>query len=253
MIRRRTTTAPRAPASRRLEHGTATVDVAVRESTRARRARVVVDGTGSVEVVVPRGTADRVVDGLIERHGGWIVDHVARAHERRARRSSLGLARPGFVPLQGAWVRVVRGPGRRAVAELRDGRLVVQGREVDAEAVILRWYRRVARERIGAAVEREAERLAVAPGPLSIRDQRSRWGSCSRLGGLSLSWRLLLAPPEVLDYVVVHELCHLVQPNHSPAFWSLVDQALPGWRDQAAWLRDHGQELRAFRPSVARS
>ena len=218
-----------------------------------RRARVVVHGTGAVEVVVPRGTADRVVDGLITTHRTWIVDRVTGRASGAASRPSLGLGRPW----QSSRSRGHGFPwrwrsGRRAIAELCDGRLVVRGRDVDAEAAILRWYRRVARERIGAAVEREAERLGVAPGALSIRDQRSRWGSCSRRGGLSFSWRLVLAPPEVLDYVVVHELCHLVQPNHSPAFWGLVDQALPGWRDQAGWLRDHGQELRAFRPVLTR-
>jgi predicted metal-dependent hydrolase len=224
------------------------VEVAVRESSRVRRARVVVRGTGSVEVVVPQGTADRVVDGLIEAHGAWIVGNVARARERSASRPSLDLGRPGLIPLQGAWVPVVRVPGGRTIATLSEQGLVVHGDEQDAEAAILRWYRRVARERIGAAVEREAKRLAVAPGALSIRDQRSRWGSCSRRGDLSFSWRLVIAPLSVLDYVVVHELCHLVQPNHSAAFWRLVDDALPGWRDRAAWLRDHADELHSYRP-----
>ncbi len=249
MVRPPTAAAPRPRTPRRLERATDPIEIAVRESTRTRRARVVVHGTGAVEIVVPCGTADRVVDGLVTTHEAWIVDRVGRARAQSALRPSLELDRPGAVPLQGAWLAVERRPGRRPVAELGTGCLLVRGTEADAPASILRWYRRVARERIGAAVDREAERLGVAPGALSIRDPRSRWGSCSRRGDLSFSWRLVLAPPPVLDYVVVHELCHLVQHDHSPAFWRLVERALPAWRDSAAWLRDHGQELHAYRPT----
>jgi hypothetical protein len=253
VIHRRTASAPLVRAPRRVEAATAPIEISVRESARARRARVVVHGTGAVEVVVPRGTADRVVDRLIETHRRWIVDRVDHARVQKAREPRLELGRPGVVPLQGAWLPVARTPGRRAAAVVRDGRLLVRGSEADAPAAILRWYRREARERIGAVVEREAGRLAVTPGALSIRDQRSRCGSCARRGGLSFSWRLVLAPPPVLDYVVVHELCHLVRHDHSPAFWQLVDQALPGWQEHAAWLRDHGWELRAFAPLLRSS
>ena len=83
-----------------------------------------------------------------------------------------------------------------------------------------------------------------------FRDQRTRWGSCSSRGTLSFNWRLALAPLEVLDYVVVHELCHLREANHSPRFWRLVGERRPGWREQRAWLREHGAELLAFRPAA---
>jgi len=81
-----------------------------------------------------------------------------------------------------------------------------------------------------------------------VRDQRTRWGSCSRTGTLSFSWRLALAPPDVLEYVVVHELCHLHEHSHRPRFWRLVETHWPGWKTQAAWLREHGEELAAFDP-----
>jgi predicted metal-dependent hydrolase len=246
-LRRRDTATP-ALSSRRLEHRGAAIEIAVRESTRARRIRLVVHGSGAVEVVAPSGTTDRVVDELITTHRAWIADHVRRARERRSHRPTLELDRPGFVPLQGTSIPIVRRPAGRALAQLERGRLVVGGPEADTAGAVLRWYRREARARIGVVVEREAARLGLGPGALSVRDQRSRWASCSRSGHLSFSWRLLLAPPDVLDYVVVHELCHLVEPNHSKAFWGLVDQAVPGWRRQAAWLRDHAEELHAFMP-----
>jgi hypothetical protein len=110
--------------------------------------------------------------------------------------------------------------------------------------------RRLARARVTEIAEREAPRLGVAYGRIAIRDQRTRWGSCSTRGTLSFNWRLVLAPPAVLEYVVVHELCHLREPSHSPRFWALLDAARPGYRPERAWLRRHGWELQAFVPSA---
>ena len=129
----------------------------------------------------------------------------------------------------------------------RAARLVVGGASPEAASgAIDRWYRREARRRITAAVAREAGRLGVEHTSIAIRDQRTRWGSCSRRGTLSFNWRLVIAPVEVLDYVVIHELCHLRELNHSKAFWRLVDEALPNWREQRRWLNEHGPELQSY-------
>ena len=109
--------------------------------------------------------------------------------------------------------------------------------------------RAVALERIVPIVEEEAPRLGVVVRRISVRDQRTRWGSCSARGTLSFNWRLVLAPHEVLDYVVVHELCHLREQNHSPRFWALVEELRPDYRAQKQWLKRHGWELLAARPS----
>jgi predicted metal-dependent hydrolase len=110
--------------------------------------------------------------------------------------------------------------------------------------------RRAARELVRMLIDDEADELGVEPGQIQIRDQRTRWGSCSSTGTLSFNWRLVLAPFEVLDYVVVHELCHLRVANHSRRFWQLVETRRPGWRAQKAWLDEHGPELLAFRPAA---
>jgi predicted metal-dependent hydrolase len=110
--------------------------------------------------------------------------------------------------------------------------------------------RQAARELVKMVASDEAAVLGVSYSRIAIRDQRTRWGSCSSRGTLSFNWRLALAPFEVLDYVVVHELCHLCHPNHSPDFWRLVSARRPDWRVQRAWLREHGSELLAFRPST---
>ena len=106
-----------------------------------------------------------------------------------------------------------------------------------------------AREIVSALAEEEAESIGVTYTRIRIGGQRTLWGSCSPRGTLSFNWRLVLAPLEVLDYVVVHELCHLRVPNHSRQFWALVERHRPRWREQRDWLRVHGPELLAFTPN----
>ena len=107
-----------------------------------------------------------------------------------------------------------------------------------------RWYRRAAL----AELEPRARALAAELGRdvtrVAVRDPRSRWGSCTAPGRLSFSWRLLLAPEPVLDHVVAHEACHLVHPDHSPAFWGLLGEVRPGYEASRTWLREHGERLR---------
>src|SRR5262249_30281198 len=111
--------------------------------------------------------------------------------------------------------------------------------------------RREARARISLIAQSEAAALGVAYSRISLRDQRSRWGSCSNRGNLSFNWRLVLAPHDVLDYVVVHEVCHLVELHHGPAFWNLVARRRPHYADSKRWLDDHGWEILASAPPLA--
>ena len=104
-------------------------------------------------------------------------------------------------------------------------------------------------ERVVPIAEREAERIGVAFRRVVVRNQRSRWGSCSTNGTLSFNWRLVLAPRDVLDYVVAHEVCHLRECNHSERFWALLESIRPSYRDQREWLGRHGWELLAYRPA----
>jgi predicted metal-dependent hydrolase len=119
---------------------------------------------------------------------------------------------------------------------------------LDPSAVSESEARTAARELILALADEEGERIGVEYRRIRIGGQRTLWGSCSPRGTLSFNWRLVLAPLEVLDYVVVHELCHLRVPNHSRRFWALVERHRPHWRQQRDWLRDYGPELLAFRP-----
>ena len=119
---------------------------------------------------------------------------------------------------------------------------------LDTSAVRESEARKTARRVLSDLAHEEAERIGVVYRRIRIGGQRTLWGSCSARGTLSFNWRLVLAPHVVLDYVVVHELCHLRVPNHSRRFWELVERHRPHWRQQRDWLRDHGPELLAFRP-----
>jgi predicted metal-dependent hydrolase len=121
---------------------------------------------------------------------------------------------------------------------------------LDSSAVSESEARQATRELVAMVADDEATALGVSVARIQVRDQRTRWGSCSSRGTLSFNWRLVLAPFEVLDYVVVHELCHLREPNHSRRFWGLVESRRPDWRSQQDWLREHGPELLAFRPAA---
>jgi predicted metal-dependent hydrolase len=110
--------------------------------------------------------------------------------------------------------------------------------------------RREARARCVLIAQSEAAALGVQYTRVTIRDQRSRWGSCSSKGALSFNWRLVLAPHDVLDYVVVHEVCHLVEHHHGASFWKLVEKRRPGYADAKRWLDEHGWELLAYRPPL---
>ena len=194
---------------------------------------------------------DREIDALLESKRRWITAKLAVARAVAGDPARLGLGQPGVVWLSGEPLPVARVNGRRSVAAVEAGRLLVRGPDAAAPAAVERWYRREARRRIARLVERGAARLRVDVGSVAIGDAKTRWGSCSSRGTLSFSWRLVLVPHEVLEYVVVHELLHLREPNHSQAFWRLVEAVRPGWGEQARWLREHGHELHDYRPATA--
>jgi predicted metal-dependent hydrolase len=237
-------TAFRSRPPKHVQAGDRELTVSVRESDRAQTMRIIVGPRRPIEVIVPSGTPDTAVETFLASKGGWIVRKVAAAEEIARRPRLLGLE--GKLWLQGEPLRIELVAGKTPRAELRDGVLRVSGEDSDAIDAIERWYRREARRRIGSVVDLEASRLGLCFNSVAIRDQKTRWGSCSRRGNLSFSWRLVLCPPEVLDYVAVHELLHLRTPNHSKAFWQMLESARPGWQDQARWLREHGQELHEY-------
>jgi len=208
----------------------------VRRSTRARRVRVAVAPSGAVEVVLPRRASERqAADAMVELRP-WIERRLAEAANARAAVA----ARGPTVPYLGAPLAVVPEPGRTRVHRRGDALLVPTG---DAREALERWYRRAARAEIVPRADRAAAAAGAEVRGVSIRNQRTRWGSCSSTGALSLNWRLLLAPEPVLDYVIWHEVCHLRVLDHSARFWALLEHHCPGYREPRRWLRRHGATL----------
>ena len=133
---------------------------------------------------------------------------------------------------------------KRAQVRAAGGTLVLRlPEQAEAGDVLRAWLRRLARKVLLERTRHWAEITGLHPKRITQRDNRSRWGSCSSEGSVNFNWKLVMAPPEVLDYVVVHELCHLEEPNHSSAFWNLVESVLPAYRKQRRWLREHGDRL----------
>jgi predicted metal-dependent hydrolase len=204
---------------RRLEIDGRTVEIPVRVSRRARKLAIHVDAMRNVEIVVPRRTTRDEIDALLFEHRAWLERQLAKPplvfH--------LGLQRDDVV-----WIGGLALP-LPALPALED------------------WYREQARVEIARTLEREARRLDIAYTRVTIRDQLTRWGSCSKAGALSFNWRLILAPPAILTYVVVHELCHRIHHDHSAGFWAAVAAARPTFAEERAWLTAHGAELLAYR------
>ncbi|MGC8633144.1 MAG: M48 family metallopeptidase [Candidatus Limnocylindrales bacterium] len=225
----------------------------LRRSPRARRLRLVVDGGEMPVLTLPHRLPVQVADAFVLERRAWIERHLARAaaeHARRLARSPLGDG--GTLELLGRRHRLevrVLPAGRRSSVQHDDSadpvvRVHLAPGDARPLAVVMEaWLRREARAAVEHRVVARAPQVGVAPTSISIRDQRSRWGSASRRGRLSFSWRLVLAPPAVLDYVVVHELAHLAVFGHPPAFWALVRAVAPETDWARRWLRVHGREL----------
>ena len=214
----------------------AVAEYRIRRSPRARRVRVTVDPDGSVLVTLPRKAPERAAREAVQELAPWI------ARRRRVLASAAEeLARPvGTVPFLGEALTLQPQPGRERVHRRGDMLLVPEG---DPRAALERFYRRAARAEIAARLDAATARAGTHYTGLTIRGQRTRWASCSTEGAMSFNWRLLLAPEEILDYVVEHEVCHLDVMDHSPRFWALLESRSPGWREHAAWLRRYGSAL----------
>jgi predicted metal-dependent hydrolase len=212
------------------------LDYTIRRSTRARRIRVSVDPHAGVEVVIPQRATKKEAQAAVAELRPWID---RRLHEAQAARQRLALP-PGTVPFLGAHLRLHHDEGRTRAHRKGDVLHLPSG---DSHQALERWYRAQARAEIAPRLEHATEALGRPHATLSIRNQRTRWGSCSSTGAMSFNWRLLLAPEPVLDYVVWHEACHLVVMDHSRRFWTLVERHLPGYREPRRWLRQNGAAL----------
>jgi predicted metal-dependent hydrolase len=217
------------------------VPLAVRRSARARRITLRIDDTtGSVVLTLPRRVA--LAEGLA------FADEKQRWIERRL--DSLPPRVPfeagAHIPVLGKNRRVVWKAGPPRAVRLDDTVLRVGGEQGLVARRLEAWLKRHAREEIGARVAWMCRQIRTKPGRLAIRDTRSRWGSASAEGNLNFSWRLVMAPDWVLDYVVAHEVAHLKHMNHGPRFWAVVEKLVGDPEPAKRWLRAHGSGLHRY-------
>lgn len=226
----------------------------VRVSERARRVRLVVNPRDGLVVVVPRGFPSARVPEVLRSHAAWIERTLARTAERRDRLAAAGdAAPPERVEMPGvgvSWEVVLRpGPGASVRASAREGVLTLSGAVEDPDAVraaLRRAVAAVARERLPLALGGIEAETGWRASRVTIRRQRTRWGSCTAAAALSLNESLVFLPPRLVRFVLVHELAHTKRLDHSPAFWALVERHQADWREARRELRDAWRHVPAW-------
>ena len=226
-----------------------TISYTLRVSRRAKRLQMRMTPEDGLVVVLPAGLDVSLVGPFLETHREWIRRHAERHDHWRAQRGPETLADGARVLFRGE-PQVVRlatlpRPNARSRVAHRDGVIILTVASAEeARPVLERWMRQRAREAVLEEIARFDADGRFPHRSICLRDQKTRWGSCSRRGTLSFNWRLIMAPPEVLRYVVAHELAHTRQPNHSARFWRLVRKLYGDYEPMRRWLREEGGGLR---------
>ena len=224
----------------------------VRRSRRARLLRITVRPEG-VEVVAPHGVNESDISAFVQSNQRWIDRKLSEIRQRLSDHpGSSRLIDGASVPFRGLLKRlsVTRdGRARPSVRHEVDLRVALPEdvpdhlMELEVERVLTGWLQRQTRIEATALIAHFGQRYDLIPRGLMIKSHRTLWGSCTSKGVINLNWRLVLAPPEALEYVVVHELCHLRHRHHQPPFWRLVAEILPDYYEQRRWLRNNGHLL----------
>ncbi|MDO8567860.1 MAG: SprT family zinc-dependent metalloprotease [Dehalococcoidales bacterium] len=235
-----------------IKEGTLNLDGCVvayrlRRSARARYLRLEIRPE-YLSVVIPRGCGVQSGLDFMKARQGWILRHVAAMRQVKPRPVATEISSGDEIPYLGERLKVVTRPAgcRTGYVRLEKGGLTASladnGQKLDS--LLEQWYRAQAARVITEKVGKWSGQLKVKCNLITIRSQRTRWGSCSFHGNLSFNWKLLMAPEAVVDYVVIHELAHLKRWNHSGRFWNLVAMHCPEWRVMKTWLRTNEDALR---------
>ncbi|WP_089273853.1 M48 family metallopeptidase [Puniceibacterium sediminis] len=224
--------------------GNPPIPVLLRRSARARRISLRLSQLdGRVTLTLPKRLPQAQALAFLHEKEGWLRSHLAD------QLSTVVIAPGAMVPIEGVEHRVVPGSARavQIVSSESCAELRVPGAPDQLAARLKGHLRTLARDRLAAASDHYSATLGRNYSRLTLRDTRSRWGSCTAQGGLMYSWRLILAPSEVLNYVAAHEVAHLAEMNHSRAFWDTVTRIHGDWKIPRRWLRENGASLHRYR------
>jgi len=236
---------PNQTVERTFEVAGRTLPLRIVENDRARRLTLRIDAGGrGLRVTIPPGMAMRDVDRFLHRHQGWLEQKLAKTPDRPQ-------IRPGIkVPLRGVPHLVVHEPGGRgAVVATNDGNgpvLIVHGDRRHLGRRVADFLKREAKREIEALVARHTASVGRKAKSIRFKDTSSRWGSCTADGNLSFSWRIMMAPAPVINYLVAHEVAHLKEMNHGPQFWRLCEELCPDTKRCKDWLKRNGGALQAI-------
>lgn len=232
------------PSTVLVDAGGERIPVRLIVNPRARRIAVRIDATKREAVAVsPSNRQANKAAAFAAERAVWIAHQLAQLPEAAPFKSG------AVIPLRGVDTRLKRIDGRLP-ATLEKGpspRLVIGAQDAEIfSGRVKRYLMAEAKSDFTRRVAAHAAVLKVSPAGIQVKDTRSRWGSCTADGVLAFSWRVILAPSYVLDYLTAHEVAHMVEMNHSPRFWSLVRKCAPDYAKGRAWLRRHGQTLHAY-------
>ena len=203
---------------------------------------------GLVYVMVPKALSHAVIESLVFNKTRWITEKLSYQQSLLAlpaKTFSSG-ERYGYLGCEYVLTIIV---GSYAAIKLNQDQLIVSVRDNSGDstaiikALLVNWYKQQAVVALKLKTQRHAALIGVHPTSITIKTYKARWGSCSVSGAIQFNWKLMMAAESVVDYVVVHELCHLLHHNHSPAFWAAVAKYCPDYRNQSAWLKKHGASL----------
>lgn len=227
-----------------------TITYAVRRSFRAKRVRLEVRPQTGLTVIVPDRYNIGRLPGLLKSKERWISGNLERFSHFQSLSAQKELKSGNTIPYLGRDLELVKQENHSGT-----GIVMLQGNMLAAspglfqngilETALEQWYRTEAARLINARVDKLSSQMGIVYKRIIIRGQKTRWGSCSHKKNLSFNWKLIMAPGPVVDYVIIHELIHLKEMNHSKRFWELVAQYCPGWRDHKKWLKQHEGDLTA--------
>ena len=221
--------------------------VEVKRTDRRKSASISLQGD-IVKVSVPKSLSDNRVRELINKRTAWIKTKLNEESLKPPYKPKEYVSGETF-PYLGRNYRLKVTRGDASTIKMVGGYLLAtvnhseKNKHYTVRHLLETWYHRQAARRLKEKTERLSKVIGVSPKSVSIKNYKSRWGSCSSNGDLTYNWRIILAPHRIVDYVVVHELCHLLEHNHSPKYWKHVEHYVPNWREHRDWLRKHTTEL----------
>ncbi len=242
---RRTTKKPSPPEKRTLDVAGRPMPLTIKQHDRATRITLRIEPGGrALKMTVPKGLAAREVNAFLDRHQGWLLTKLAKFS------ADTGLRDGGEILFRGVRHRIEHTGSLRGLTEavVVDGKPVlrVSGMPEHIGRRIATFLKKEARADLERLSRLHAGSIKAPIRSISMKDTRSRWGSCSSEGNLSFSWRIVMAPPSVIDYLAAHEVAHLKEMNHGPHFWALCKRLCPHMEEAKSWLKRHGSQLHAI-------